>query len=163
MTMSDVLTDVFISHSHADTAYVDQLVRLLSDCIDFLDDGIVCTSAVGYGIEFGTKFEKSLRKHIQACEVLIAVLSERSLQSQFCAFEMGAAWGQKILIKSVLLPNIDPSLLERPLSSLHFHRWENANGWVQFIEEVAAATDNALRQGPARLAYLSQQIAAFRA
>ncbi|RNJ42403.1 hypothetical protein B5V01_08100 [Mesorhizobium erdmanii] len=163
MPKPDVLTDVFISHSHADAAYADQLVRLLSECIDFLEDGIVCTSAVGYGLDFGTKFEKSLRRHIEACEVLIAVLSERSLQSQFCAFEIGAAWGQKTLIKSVLVPNLDSSLLQRPLSSLHFHRWEDASGWVQFIEEVATATGNDMRHGPPRLAYLSQQIAAYRA
>ncbi|TAX02113.1 TIR domain-containing protein (plasmid) [Rhizobium leguminosarum] len=124
---------------------------------------MVCTSAVGYGIEFGTKFAKSLRKHIEASDVLIAILSKTSLQSQFCAFEIGAAWGQNIPIKSVLLPSVDPSLLQRPLSSLNFHKWEDTSGWVQFIEEVAAVTENDLRRGSARLAFLSQEIAAFRA
>ncbi|WP_432444169.1 toll/interleukin-1 receptor domain-containing protein [Rhizobium leguminosarum] len=114
-------------------------------------------------MEFGTKFAKSLRKHIEASDVLIAILSKTSLQSQFCAFEIGAAWGQNIPIKSVLLPSVDPSLLQRPLSSLNFHKWEDTSGWVQFIEEVAAVTENDLRRGSARLAFLSQEIAAFRA
>jgi len=78
---------------------------------------------------------------------------------------MGAAWGQNLPIKCVVLPDTDTSLLKKPLADLHFHMWENPNGWIKLVGEVADGTENELRlrKKPALMVRLSQRIAAFRA
>jgi CRISPR/Cas system-associated protein Cas7 (RAMP superfamily) len=70
------LTDVFVSHSSEDKEYADELVSLLEKCIDFFGFKIICTSVVGYGLEFGKEFEKALRKHIESCDVFISLIYE---------------------------------------------------------------------------------------
>jgi len=159
--MGSLSTDVFVSHSSKDAEYANELVNILSHCIDFFGGVIVCTSVIGYGLEFGSPFEKALRKHIEACEVFISLLSMYSLESLFCAFEMGAAWGQKKPIKSILLPGLDVSQLPRPLSSNHCFIWSNPAGWIQLIDEVAKQTDSKIHVKAARVNELANMVAKF--
>jgi hypothetical protein len=156
-------TDVFISHSSKDATYAETLADFLSDCIDFGAGEVVCTSAVGYGLEFGSKFEKKLRKCIEAAEVVIPVVSEHSLASLFCVFEMGAAWGQGTPIKAVLAPGFDPKSLPRPLSSLHYFLWSDESAWIQLVDETALLTDGEVGVKPAKLALRAKRVAAYRA
>ena len=156
-------TDVFISHSSKDEPYADFLVQYLSECIDFGYGAVMCTSVVGYGLEFGSKFERRLRKSIEAADVLIPIISKHSLSSLFCTFEMGAAWGQQTPIKAVLVPEFESSTLLRPLSSLHYFEWHNEVAWIQLIDEVATLTDSEVKAKPARVAKLAKRIAAQRA
>lgn len=156
-------TDVFISHSSKDSAYAEQVVSLLAECIDFGAGEVVCTSAEGYGLEFGTKFEKKLRKSIEAAEVVIALVSPNSLASLFCTFEIGAAWGLRKPLKPVLLPGVQQSVIQRPLSSLHFLEWSNELGWVQLVAEVAKISDSEVRAKPARVLALARRTSTYSA
>ena len=73
---------------------------------------------------------------------------------------MGAAWGQKIPIKPVLVPEFEPQALPRPISSLNYFLWTDEPSWVQLVDEVARMTDSDLRAKPARIAALAKRIAA---
>ena len=161
--MSTNWTDVFVSHSSKDAPYAETLAAFLTDCIDFGAGEVVCTSVVGYGLELGAKFEKKLRKCIEAAEVVIPIISQQSLASLFCAFEMGAAWGQGTPIKAVLTPEFEPAALQRPLSSLNYFLWPNESAWIQLVDETARLTESEVRVRPGRLAALAKRVAAFRA
>ena len=161
--MSPNATDVFVSHSSRDEPYAEVLAGFLCETIDFEPGEVVCTSAVGYGLEFGTKFERQLRKCIEASEVVVPIISRNSLSSVFCVFEMGAAWGQKIPIMPILVPEFEPSELPRPISSLQYFLWTNESAWIQFVSVVARITHSDVRVKPARVAVLAKRIAAHRA
>jgi hypothetical protein len=79
----------------------------------------------------------------------------------FCAFEMGAAWGQKTNIKSILLPGLAISQLPRPLSSIHSFEWSDAPSWVQLVEEVASETDGKIKVDAGRITLLANRIASW--
>jgi TIR domain len=139
------MTDVFVSHSSEDQPRAEAVVRLLTECIDFDRGEVVCTSVIGYGLDFGTPFERRLRKAIEASDVLISLVSKSSLASLFCTFEMGAAWGLDIPIKPVLLPGFASAKLKRPLSSMHYLEWQDELGWIKLVREVARITSRSLK------------------
>ena len=103
--------EVFLSHSSKDLMLAEAVVELLTSSIDLL--GVVrCTSAFGYSLDIGTGVARKLRKEIDECDVFLTLISVNSLSSQFCLFEMGAAWGLKKKIKPILAPNF--SHVSRP-------------------------------------------------
>lgn len=155
-------TDIFVSHSSDDQLYADALVQALTSAIDLDTTQIVCTSVVGHRLAFGKEFEGYLRAAISASEVLIPLVSKKSLSSLFCSFEMGAAWGLKKLLLPILLPGLRPSMVGRPLSSLQALSWRDELGWIQFITEVAKRSKNDLKAKPEQLAALAKRAAKFR-
>lgn len=138
------MIDVFISHSSKDAVYADAVTQLLRDTIDFNGGKIRCTSSYGTDLAIGSEFAKQLRRDIEESEVVLGILSPHSLVSQFCLFELGAAWGLKTPIKPILVPDFDGSAIQRPLSDLHFLRLRSEPDWVKLIEEVADLTDGDL-------------------
>ena len=138
------MIDVFISHSSKDAAYAKAVTQLLRDTVDFNGGKIRCTSSYGADLVIGSKFAKQLRRDIEESEVVLAILSQNCLSSQFCLFELGAAWGLKIPIKPILVPDFDGSTVQRPLSDLHFLKWRSETDWIKLIEEVADLTDGDL-------------------
>ncbi len=138
------MIDIFISHSHTDKVLAEDLTQLLRDTIDLNGGKIRCTSAYGSDLAIGSKFAKQLRHDINASEVVLAILSESAIASQFCLFELGAAWGLKIPIKPLLAPGFDGADVRRPLSDLNFLRWHSETDWIKLIEEIAELTDGDL-------------------
>jgi TIR domain len=140
MTIDPEFTEVFISHSSQDADRASALAEFLSACLRLKDYAITCTSAPGFSLPIGAKFEDSLRLSIKKCDVFVGLVSEHSLGSLFCTMEMGAAWGRKKPLKLVLAPGVNPASLQRPLSSFHMVQWVDPKAWFQLAEEVADET-----------------------
>lgn len=138
--------EVFISHSSKDNLLAEAVTDLLVGTIDFLG-AVRCTSAYGHSLDIGTKVAKRLRKEISNCDVFIALISKNSLASQFCLFELGAAWGQKIPIKPILAPNFDAFQLHPPLSDFHCLKWDSGEEWIRLIKSVAKLTVSDRKKG----------------
>ena len=133
--------EVFLSHSSKDLMLAEAVVELLTSSIDLL--GVVrCTSAFGYSLDIGTGVARKLRKEIDECDVFLTLISVNSLSSQFCLFEMGAAWGLKKKIKPILAPNFDTSHLKPPLSDLNCLKWTSQDNWTSLIKDVAKLTSS---------------------
>jgi hypothetical protein len=142
------MVDVFISHSSSDRKLAEAVTQLSLDCIDFLGGKVRFSSMHGYGLEIGSKFAKKLRSDIDDCEVFVAIISTNSLASQFCLFEIGAAWGLKKKIKPILAPGFDPVAMKSPLTEMNYLRAEDEDGWIQLIGEIAKRTKSDLNDGP---------------
>ncbi len=140
------MIDVFISHSHNDKLLAEAVTQLLRDTIDLNGGKVRCTSAYGSDLAIGSKFAKQLRRDIDASEVVLAILSDSSIASQFCLFELGAAWGLKVPIKPLLAPGFDGAAVGRPLSDLNFLHWHSETDWIKLIEEIAELTDGDLEE-----------------
>lgn len=140
MAIDPNFTSVFVSHASKDAGRASAIAKFLSQCLAFKDYEIACTSAPGFGLPFGAKFEDSLRTSIKKCNVFVALITENSLGSLFCTMEMGAAWGRGKPLKLVLAPHMGAERLQRPLSSFHAVRWSDAHAWLQLVAEVEEET-----------------------
>ncbi len=131
------MIEVFLSHSSVDKGLAEGVTDLLDNTIKLLGK-VRCTSADGHKLQIGSPFTKNLRKEIADCDVFVVLVSEHSLESQFCLFEMGAAWGLKQPIKPILAPGVSVSDLTPPLSDFNCLTWGDEVGWVQLIRDRKA-------------------------
>ena len=83
---------VLISHSEIDVEVAGEIARFV-ELVCRLEKGqILCTSVADYGLEPGEDWIHALRRAIQDGDVIIFLISEDFLSSDFCGFELGAAW-----------------------------------------------------------------------
>ncbi len=118
------MIEVFVSHSSHDRALAEAVTDLLEGTIKDLE-GVRCTSADGHKLRIGSQFAKELRKDIENCDVFVIIVSKHSLNSQFCLFELGAAWGLEQPIKPILAPGMTATDLKPPLSDLNCLSWDD--------------------------------------
>jgi hypothetical protein len=140
-----IVLDVFISHSSKDQGLAEDVTGLIRNTIDLMGE-VRCTSVHGHGLAIGSRFADRLRADIEKCDVFIVIVSPHSLNSQFCLFEIGAAWGLEQPIKPILAPGMKSPLLKPPLSDFHCLRWNDEDGWVQLIREIRKLTKGDLKK-----------------
>lgn len=83
---------IFISHAAKDKQLADALVDLLQTGINVSANDVFCSSLEGLGIPPGKDFIEHIKAQIQQPKVVIALLSQSYLASQFCLCELGATW-----------------------------------------------------------------------
>ena len=135
-------TQLFISHAHADQDLALGLTRALELGLDVPPEAIRCSSVPGYELPPGSDLAQTLRQDLAGARCVIGLWTAHSVASQWCLFELGAAWGlaQRTLFlyqdaqalrdppagfRSVLgTPITDPLQLNRFLSEV-----ERLTGW----------------------------------
>ena len=99
---------VFITHSTRDKKLADQLVDLINTGIGVPHNEIFCTSLEGLGIPQGTSdFKEYIRKELDGCEAVIALISANYYASPFCMCELGALWVLAKTFFPILVPPTD--------------------------------------------------------
>lgn len=94
---------LFISHSSADIAYVNELIRFLS----ILKIPIVCSSVRGHHIENDQDIYDYLAEKMKKKGRVIFLLSKSYYKSAACLNEMGACWILDKKYSTILTPNFD--------------------------------------------------------
>lgn len=104
---------VFISHASADGPFVNELYDLLQTGCDLRREDILCSSVESAGIETGQDFIDWIDGGIKAASIVILVLSENYLCSNFCVAELGAAWALEKSVFPLMLPSTgrDPGVV----------------------------------------------------
>lgn len=128
---------VFISHSNADREIAGALVALLRAALNLTPTEIRCTSVDGYRLPLGEATDQRLRQEVLGAEVLIALLSPKSLASTYVLFELGGRWGAGLPIAPVLVPGLDASSLKGPLAGLNALSAGVEAQLHQLVEDVA--------------------------
>jgi hypothetical protein len=109
---------VFISHRHKD----EELVRALIDCMklyfEFERHELRCTSVAPYRLRVGDDTGERLRSEIADAEVVLGILTTDTLDSSYVAFELGAAWGQRVWTCPLLARGADQSHIPDPIRGL---------------------------------------------
>lgn len=82
---------VFISHSSKDEAFVGKLAQLF-ELLGVNRNNIFCSSIEGQGVKLGKKIEEAVRNEIIEDKVLIYIISNNFLNSNYCLNELGAGW-----------------------------------------------------------------------
>lgn len=86
-------TQLFISHAHADQDLALGLTRALELGLDVPPGAIRCSSVPGYELPPGSDYVQTLRQDLAGARCVIGMWTEQGMASQWCLFELGAAWG----------------------------------------------------------------------
>ncbi|MFN0124653.1 MAG: hypothetical protein ACKV2V_29475, partial [Blastocatellia bacterium] len=81
-------------------------------------EDIRCTSVRPYRLPVGEDTDDRLRDEIAAAEAVLGILSTDTLQSSYVAFELGAAWGQRVWTCPLLARGADQSHIPDPIRGL---------------------------------------------
>jgi hypothetical protein len=110
--MSETNMELFLSHSSEDAEFAEALVRLLESAFPApLHKSIRCTTLAGYGFEVGEHWEKKIFEEIPSCHVHVALVTSRSLDSNYFLMELGARWGAAKDVIRAVAPNVRLSQL----------------------------------------------------
>lgn len=82
---------IFISHCTKDIEKVNELMEFLQVGMGIGREQIFCTSVNGT-LRPGTDFIQSIKGAMKDCKVVIPLISENYMKSNFCFMELGAAW-----------------------------------------------------------------------
>jgi hypothetical protein len=124
---------VFISHSHEDAELARRLVRAIEAGLKVPSDAIRCTSCPGYDVTPGTDYIEALKNELTGAACVVSLWTAQSLKSQWCLFELGAAWvAQKTLF---LLQGADPPAGFHSIQASHLG---DAGQFRRFLETLAA-------------------------
>jgi hypothetical protein len=107
-SLKGISTDlkIFISHAHKDTAYAEEIIRLLNDIGIKKDRKLIfCSSVHGYDIPLRKNIYEYLKREFTEKNLfVIFLLSENYYNSPACLNEMGATWVLSRNYQTVLLP-----------------------------------------------------------
>jgi hypothetical protein len=84
---------LFISHNISDQKLVQLLVSMFCLGSKLRGDQIVCSSVAGCTLGSGSKIDETVAKLAVRAKGFIAVLSRKSVLSNWVKFELGARWG----------------------------------------------------------------------
>lgn len=113
-----IMRTIFISHAADDKELADLLENLIETGIGVPHNEIFCTSSAGLTIPEGVDFKEHIRKELEHCDSVIALISHNYYASPFCMCELGAAW---VLAKNffpLLVPPVDVKDLRGVLTGM---------------------------------------------
>lgn len=86
---------IFISHSTSDREYAVCLYEFLTSGIGISSEDIFCSSIPGSGIPQGEDFDFFILNKLKESSesYTIAIISDAYYNSNYCLYELGAAWG----------------------------------------------------------------------
>jgi hypothetical protein len=104
--------ELFVSHAHGDRDLAQQLVSAIEVGFHVPTDAIRCASVPGYDFQPGTDFIQALREELTGAQCVVGLWTPTSMKSQWCLFELGAAWG--LAHKTLFLTLGDEALRDPP-------------------------------------------------
>jgi hypothetical protein len=136
----DMTIQVFISHSAKNAGIAKALARCMENCVGVARKAIRCTSVPEYALQIGDKTDDVLRDEIEHCDIVIGLLSDESLDSEYVIMELGAAWGLKKTTCALLLPGVKYDQAPGPLKRLNHARADNVDHVTNLMRVVSRAT-----------------------
>jgi hypothetical protein len=129
---------VFVSHAAKDKPLADALVDLLETGASIPAKEIFCSSLEGLGIPSGKDFITHIKEQIQHPEVVVLLLSQNYLASQFCLCELGASWAMTHNILPLLVPPLTVGDVKGVLTATQIDRINSTDDLNRFLEAIQA-------------------------
>jgi TIR domain len=129
--------EVFISHAHEDGELARRLVRAIQAGLQIPSEAIRCTSCPGYDLAPGTDFIEALKNELTGAACVVGLWTAQSVKSQWCLFELGAAWG--LAQKTFFLSQGAEALRDPPAGfrSIQASQLADAGQLRRFLEQLA--------------------------
>lgn len=133
---------IFISHTHNDAEQARRLLSFLCSALGIKKSDIRCTSVAGAKLAIGADISMELANDILRSKVLIGLLTEKSTQSAYVLFELGASW-----IMDYSKPNhrtipilghgVSNEILPGPLQTRHASKANKRSDMLQMLQEIS--------------------------
>jgi hypothetical protein len=133
-------TRIFISHSSADVEIAKAVLSLIKAGLEVPTGAILCSSVDGHKLEGGDDAPEVLRAHLKGCNVVLCVLTKRSLSSSYVLMELGAAWAFKKRAIPLLGPGATLGDLPGPFKDIIALSMEHTPDMAGVIETIAKET-----------------------
>ena len=135
---------IFISHSSKDSKIANLILELFRFALNISSKEIRCTSVDGYRLSGGADVENTLKMEVLNAEVLIGLISEKSFDSAYVLFELGARWGTGKKLIPLLAPGMDANKLKGPIIGYNALSCESNSQLLQLVENIAEVLDLSL-------------------
>ena len=133
---------VFISHADADKDIAAEFVRLLSSGLNITGSMVFCSSLPGRTIPGGFNFIEHIQSKLSTAKVVILLITDNYLASQFCLAEIGASWITK---EGSTIPVIVPPLgfkkLKATLSITQAWKINDSDGLNSLVDDICRLLD----------------------
>lgn len=105
--------DVFLSYSVADKSWVPEFASALRSAgrRPWFDASEISP---------GERWMELIQEALRESRILVVILSEKSVQSPWISFEVGAAYAGKKMIIPVLIGGLEPTRIPMPLAMFQF-------------------------------------------
>jgi len=127
---------IFISHSSLDEKIASSLIDVLEAAFIIKSENIRCTSVPGYKLPIGSQTSEILRNEIYQTELLLGILTVKSIKSSYVLFELGASWGIGRPIFPLLAGGVKSEILPGPLRESNALKIYNSSDCYQLIQEI---------------------------
>ncbi|WP_186320426.1 toll/interleukin-1 receptor domain-containing protein [Fictibacillus phosphorivorans] len=131
------MSKIFISHSTADGDFATRLMDLLQNQFNLTRDNFFLTS--DEELEVGDNWIEEIRKGMEDANIIMPIITNNFLDSQFCLCELGASW----INQKALVPIIIPPLDYHALDGTPYRAWTQAItlNSVKDLQRIAEAME----------------------
>jgi phage FluMu protein gp41 len=126
---------LFVCHAKSAIESTSEAVDTLENALDFAESSLFTSSLPGYSSD--TRSEEELHSMLAGTSLVLALLTEASVEDQEFSFELGAAWSLGIEIVPVLLGDTHPLQRPWPLREYRVVRGDEPGAWDELIADVA--------------------------
>ena len=152
-----------MSHAHDDVEIATELVAAIELAMNVPKDAIRCTSVPGYKLDLGSMAREELRRELRSAQCVVALLTSKSIDSQWVQFELGATWLQAKQVIPLLGPDLKDDDIPGPLRGATSGQLTDASSLRQFLDQVEKALgwpSKNKRAAEARLGQLAADLVA---
>ena len=116
---------IFVSHAAKDADLAERFVDLLQVGMNVHPDDVFCSSLPGMNIPTGQAFVSYIKSKIAAPDVVLLLITDEFLKSQFCHNEVGASWALSLPIYPLLVPPVEFRDVKGVLDGVQFARLDD--------------------------------------
>lgn len=127
---------LFISHASVDEPIVKLLTKLLKNTTSISTDEILCTSLPGSDLKPGVAISSEIRKHLKDAKVVLGIITQNSLFSEYVMFELGVGWVHEKAL-AILDVGIDFKSVPAPLRETNALRISEKRDLCKLIDHIA--------------------------
>jgi hypothetical protein len=126
---------LFVCHAHAAIESTSEVVDALENALDFAPGQLLTSSLPGYSPD--SHSEEALRDVFGEAALVLALVSETSVQDAQFNFELGVAWSARIRTVLLLIGEEGQPHLPWPARALPSLRVEDPSDWSSLIDELS--------------------------
>jgi hypothetical protein len=148
--------EIFVSHAHEDKKLAKLLVKAIELGLQVPSDAIRCTSVEEHRFPPGTNLVDALKDELAEASCVVGLWTSRSMKSQWCLFELGAAWG---LARNTLFLSLGANALRDPpvgFPSIVSSELSDAVQLKHFLSQLARITERPIKDRDAAEAALER-------
>ena len=140
---------LFLSHAASNKDIADSLCTLLGDGLNITRNTIFCSSLPGQKVPGGFDFVKHIKDKLTNADVVICLLSENYIDSQFCMAELGASWVLSKRIIPLIVPPLSYDSVKATLTLTQAWRINDVDSLDSFANDIKETDVNVARWGVA--------------